>query len=1131
MWGTSFIKNKKKVIIFNAPLEKTKTKRPYPNINTSFLDGSNSESLLIPIKEEDIAISKDQDGKYGLELTKEQMLGSSNVKCKVGTSKKSYCSIDPFILVVGDKVLSADKLVVNDYNEGENLIIANGNATNLKLTDKDSETSFNKSETGLGDAQVKISFGKKEKKGQSRTSDYLFPWSGGRLNTDSFSFELNTSRLVHTVSDPNNPSESKVKWKVKDGGPSIRVVVNNENDLSISAEGETGGGLFYDSDPFSKKSLKVNTTSMVKFNLKIDNDPLFPKVFFSFSVPGKDIEGENSVVSIQDDRAGAKFSLITAKGRTSFNLSQKRPYDEKSKRPIMQDEPLLFELGSDSLYILDEPPKGDKTEIQLEKLAVKGEANINKGNFDFLGTANSINLSRENSSRKRKIDLFLKNDIKFQVKNDETSKSYSVSSEYAYYTNSKASLLFEGRNSLGYISYKDKENARTIDQRAIENEGFGYGQRLTIKKGKSVVEFNDNVKMRQINFQDGGSLFSIEGTEGVFTNNKYRVKSDGKFSFTLEEDKQGKVLDLKFSTKKLKLTDLLMDSSRFDFQGYQDGMSLEIGPSEVNLLRDRESNETILLNVDLKGKLKVDRTKLPIRGEANFSLKGKNLTKRRNSFSFDGGNSIEKQFSIIALGQNGKIDHARFSAGPSFFKNAISIKAEGGKEGGKELTFSFKQDKKMGTYYMRAEFKEGETITIKFFPFKLESKKNGKTAKSELFLEARGQNYMNHMKIINSILGAKKISNWLDVSENGMIIAKTSIMGGLGLEVMYKNKKYYNPKGEQEEVAATYGLGVSRLNSKRERISVGLMLSGDSQVDYRTNANGDLKILGVPLAKNGSLASTLNIYSKKEYTGGDKIYGGLSLDIASLLVDEKKLDPQSNFFKRGRNSGKFGGTISYLKKINKSSNLILTAGANNNFSNPSFCFHYEKTFGGVGRKKKIDPLVLNTVKVLNYMAPSPYDKNRMRSGPNLRDAILLLRRELDDLRPEYDSLQAFRYMKRNLEKTMKSLSDGFYDRKSIKNIFNLKIEDIKILKKWENKNKLSSHYSERMEEMVISMKKIKGRKEQREYLASEQQNMQKKIIYLAFLFENKESFNIMSTYKRKLKELSHLRSLHSSDSP
>jgi hypothetical protein len=118
-------------------------------VDVEYIEVDGTRTISIP-GEGDISIIQDDDGNYNFELTPEQIKNADNVSCSVNTAGKSKCSIKPFVTMVGSKILTADELVL-DYTEGENLAVVGGDAKNLKLTDEDSTTGFNKSVVDAGD--------------------------------------------------------------------------------------------------------------------------------------------------------------------------------------------------------------------------------------------------------------------------------------------------------------------------------------------------------------------------------------------------------------------------------------------------------------------------------------------------------------------------------------------------------------------------------------------------------------------------------------------------------------------------------------------------------------------------------------------------------------------------------------------------------------------------------------------------------------------------------------------------------------------------------------------------------------------------------------------------------------------
>lgn len=456
-----------------------------------------------------------------------------------------------------------------------------------------------------------------------------------------------------------------------------------------------------------------------------------------------------------------------------------------------------------------------------------------------------------------------------------------------------------------------------------------------------------NGRIGEVNFFEDSRITAVEAKD---LENFRAEDHDNKISALLNADRVVRVIQRDDSGKETG-SYLLIDSAFLEAKDHKNGINANIRVGVLEYFKDELSGRDLFLNVDVSGKVNVTNSNLPFDMEANFSAKANNVTTSSTSYVSDDGATVTQHFSIKAFNEQGSIDHISLSAGPSFLKDAVSFKAKGGPEGGKELSFTFHQDKRSGMYYIRAEFKEGESVKMKLFPFTLESKQVGNDAIADLLISPKGQNYMNHLQIITSVVDTHQITSWLEISESGMLIASTPALGGVGIEIMYQDTdKFYvpgDPSSRIDGAAATLGAGIYIDGDSGARTSLGLMLSGDSEIGYHTN--GTFKVFGFDLGKEGRIPATINLYAKREFADGDALYGGLSYDLTSALVDENYLDPKGAYFEGGgRAPGSFGAAISYKKKLGERSSITFSVGANQDLTSPAACVTFKTSTDEVG---------------------------------------------------------------------------------------------------------------------------------------------------------------------------------------
>ncbi len=607
----------------------------------------------------------------------------------------------------------------------------------------------------------------------------------------------------------------------------------------------------------------------------------------------------------------------------------------------------------------------------------------------------------------------------------------------------------------GKINYIDKSNDASLafskaDLAQITNT---KGETTTLFQGKDLdvvaINYDSMVKASgqagNISLIDSQNLKSIQVDD---LNNVNIQDLNSQISASINADK---IVAIQSKDQ----TYLLVDKSVIKAEDPTNGIKANINVGVLEFLQDKDSGSNIILNADLRGRVNIDKTKSPVAAEASFALKGKNMVAGSQSRVSNDGKTVSHYFEIGTVdgpnGNKGRIDNVEFKAGPSFLKDAISFEAKGSENGGKKLSFSFQQDKENGTYFVRAEFIEGDKVKVKLFPFTLESKKEGDDAVAELMVTPKGQNYMNHLEIISSVVSANEITSWLDISNGGMIIARTPNLAGVGIEMMYQDQDFFDPGyhlglGGSRDKAKTFGAGLFYESDKGDRTSVGLMLSGDSEYSYQTNGRGVLKVFGVDMAKNGRIPGTVNLYLKKDYADGDSFYGGLSVDTTSYAIDQEALRSDAAYYNGGRSPGRLGASFAYSKKISDNSRLSLSFGANNDFKDPAFCISYTATFGGGKSRKKIKRLASDTMKIINHM-PEYRPKPPINfDGPTIKGAVDELNFEIAQLETHYKDAKNIEKIRNALKRALFDIENSEVDEQTINFISDIRNHEIKSIR-------------------------------------------------------------------------------------
>ena len=683
-----------------------------------------------------------------------------------------------------------------------------------------------------------------------------------------------------------------------------------------------------------------------------------------------------------------------------------------------------------------------------------------------------------------------------------------------------------------HVQYDGKKTSQTADLSIgslLVNQKTKGAEKVTMLSVKDmdvmVVDYNELIKLSgkigAVDFFQNSQMQTIE----VSNLKDIAIKdlSSG-FSGTLNSDKIIRIVN-KDSTGKEIGSYLLVNSTFLNAQDIKNGVNANLRVGVLELLQDKLTGQNVFLNADVNGKIILDKTKSPIAGEANFALKGQNLVTENKSYVSDDGNTVGKYFAINGIDPKGRLDSVKLSAGPSFLKEAISIEAKGSEKGGKSLNFTFQQDKGNGTYYVKAEFKNGDKVKVKLFPFTLESKVQGTDALAEVMLAPKGQNFYNHLEIISNVVSENEITDWLGVSNGGMLVARTGTLGGFGFEMMYQNQNYYNPENDLKgqtgtAKAASIGAGIFHKNDKGDRLSAGVLLSGDSEFNLQTNGNGVLKIFGVGMDKDARIPATINLYLKKDWADGDSLYGGVFIDTASLAVDSDRLNKNAAFHNGGRVAGKMGASVAYTKQLSNYSKITVAAGVNENFSSPAICVAYSVA---LDRKDSLTlkDLTSDTMKITSEVMRRYEEDPSSVQRSSTEGKIIALKIELSDLEASRSDALALERIKKALNETLESINNKAPANLSFQNLISIKEEDLNVLRKLEQK-KVTHKYSQEIEKLIKAVNEDMRVKRNIGRVSEKASGFNQTLTKLTREFEENNSAEIHRQYLQKLEELSNL---------
>ncbi len=504
---------------------------------------------------------------------------------------------------------------------------------------------------------------------------------------------------------------------------------------------------------------------------------------------------------------------------------------------------------------------------------------------------------------------------------------------------------------INYQEYKLGEKSLSAD---IE---FGslMAQTLTDKDNKDITVFDaEDISFSAIDITEDIKLQAKTERLSLFNNEQIQtveIKDLQDFSFndfknmTTVKSDADRILRVvqKDDTGNPIKEYLLLDNTILGITDDKNKVSADIRIQALEILQDKLKDQDIILRADLQGRAKLNEG---VGAELNFALKGEKMVLENESYTSDDGSFSKHEIGINTT-QGGKIENLSLTAGPSFLKDFISIKAKGG-DNGRAVRFSVMQDKKAGTLYLRSEFKDGDKVKIKFLPFELESKKQGKDAIAELLVTPKGQNHINHLEIISSVADMEEVTKWLQVNAD-TIALRGDLSNKTALEIFYSKEDLWNNPFNLEDPyeirkAATYGFALVKKQDSGAENSYGVMLSGDSEIAYNTNGNGVLKIAGIKMDRAGSIPGTLNMFFRRKTDDSTHMLN-LGYSTTKHLVDFDHLSKDAPFHEGGMRS-KGGGSLSYSysKDLSSSSKISIGVGAYNDFTEPAVNICYEKRY-------------------------------------------------------------------------------------------------------------------------------------------------------------------------------------------
>lgn len=543
----------------------------YELVEVEYTEVDGTRTINIPGKG-DISIIQDENGDYNFELTPEQIKNADNISCSVNSAGDSKCTIKPFVTMVGSKILTADELVL-DYKEGENLNIVGGDAKNLKLTDKDSSTDFNKSVVDAGDTRIDFKFSKNGETtpAPSGLDKFLNPFSTAEnilsapkefQDADFFQISLNTSKMVQTVTNPKDRSQSATRFEVKDGGGvASDITFRNGDQTNLNINARTEGGIRYIPDPFSSTSRIIETTAPISANLNMDTAT--NKASLTLVMSGKDANGDISELTVTETDTNGDTSKVTAFGNTGVNITQGLITDGKDKNGIPKvdsNSPIAFEIVSDKIIANNKDSKNNENQLTINGLQSSGLIDKENGSGNAQASANNIKYqSQANGVLKKEAELG--DGVQLALLETDDQKKVSAQAGYAYYNNGVVKANLSNGIFIGAHENKNKENAEIVDGKKLKSNIIAVGSSGEIDDGKSVVKLDKGFVFQEQQFFDGSKKYLVAGSDASVGNKDYQVDLKDNYLLQTNLDQNNQIQGLylqgaNFTAKEKKTNDV-----------------------------------------------------------------------------------------------------------------------------------------------------------------------------------------------------------------------------------------------------------------------------------------------------------------------------------------------------------------------------------------------------------------------------------------------------------------------------------------------------------------------------------------------------------------------------------------------
>jgi hypothetical protein len=448
-------------------------------------------------------------------------------------NKTLNCVAKPLLIDKGDKIYAADEAMF-EYVQGEGIAKIDISSKELFITSKDSDTRVTKSETELGDTGISI-IARGDDIGGTPSEESI----SNTTNAQDFQIIVNSSTLVHRVTNPSNPNDKRVKLQVNEGAQgTIRIQQDDKDNLSFNTQGVLRGGVKYDSDPFSdnKVTADSNTDLAVSFDL-VENEETNKSIFALRSEENSSSQGKSQLV-LTDTRDPEKKNNVIAKGETSIVIASEQNKDTK-------DIKTSFLASSDQVVLTSKNSNNVGQTLVLDSLQASGQTDSSTGESGAVISASKLEFvdEKKNSSASAdgNIDISILDNNEFTVAGVSTDKVTISTNDFD----------FGADGDVRISAVKFKEPKKTIDGSAVTSEVVASADSVMIRQNGKLATVDGGALVHIATLEDGSSVQAVRGNKGSVSDKNFEVNFSDNATVVNKFDKNQKLTSSAVSVSKL----------------------------------------------------------------------------------------------------------------------------------------------------------------------------------------------------------------------------------------------------------------------------------------------------------------------------------------------------------------------------------------------------------------------------------------------------------------------------------------------------------------------------------------------------------------------------------------------------